>query len=151
MAEKSKGKSRRSSAADISRRFPNDPTTQWAHDVVDGRIVSGELARSAAQRHIKDLVDGPARGLHWDLDKANHAIGFFPAVLSITEGAKLGEPFNLLPWHTFVVGSLFGWRMASGRMRFRSAWLETGKGQAKSPLMALVVKRPAAFITGSLP
>jgi phage terminase large subunit-like protein len=130
--KKSTGRSRKSGSA------PNDPTTQWAHDVVDGRIVSGELARSAAQRHLIDLVDGPARGLHWDLEKANHAIGFFPAVLSITEGAKLGEPFNLLPWHTFVVGSLFGWRMASGRMRFRSAWLETGKGQAKSPLMAAI-------------
>lgn len=59
-------------------------------------------------------------------------------MLSITEGAKVGEPFNLLPWHTFCVGSLFGWRMASGRMRFRSGWLETGKGQAKSPLMAAI-------------
>ncbi len=58
--------------------------------------------------------------------------------MSITEGAKVGEPFNLLPWHTFCVGSLFGWRMASGRMRFRSGWLETGKGQAKSPLMAAI-------------
>jgi len=50
----------------------------------------------------------------------------------------VGQPFYLLPWHTFCVGSLFGWRMASGRMRFRSGWLETGKGQAKSPLMAAI-------------
>jgi phage terminase large subunit-like protein len=28
--------------------------------------------------------------------------------------------------------------MDSGRMRFRSGWLETGKGQAKSPLMAAI-------------
>lgn len=70
--------------------------------------------------------------------KAAHAFGFFPAVLSITEGAKVGAPFNLLPWHTFCVGNLFGWRTASGRMRFRSGWLETGKGQAKSPLMAAI-------------
>jgi phage terminase large subunit-like protein len=58
--------------------------------------------------------------------------------LMITEGAKVGEPFHLLPWQTFVVGSLFGWRRESGRMRFRSGWLETGKGQAKSPLMAAI-------------
>lgn len=55
---------------------------------------------------------------------------------TITEGAKVGQPFTLLPWHVFVAGSLFGWRKTSGRMRFRSAWLETGKGQAKSPFMA---------------
>nr|WP_281352869.1 terminase TerL endonuclease subunit [Mesorhizobium camelthorni] len=36
----------------------------------------------------------------------------------------------------FCTGNLFGWRKDSGRMRFRSAWVETGKGQAKSPWMA---------------
>lgn len=87
---------------------------------------------------MRDLVDGAARGLHWAPDRAEHAFGFFPSALTITEGAKVGEPFNLLPWHAFVVGSLFGWRKDSGRMRFRSGWLETGKGQAKSPLMAAI-------------
>jgi phage terminase large subunit-like protein len=106
--------------------------------VVNGQIVSGELARHAAERHLRDLIDGAARGLYWAPDRAEHAFGFFPNVLSITEGAKVGEPFNLLPWHTFCVGSLFGWRKDSGRMRFRSGWLETGKGQAKSPLMAAI-------------
>jgi phage terminase large subunit-like protein len=121
-----------------SARFPSDPTTRWAQDAVDGRFVAGELVRHAAERHLRDLKDGPKRGLHFDPARAAHALGFFPAVLSITAGAKAGQPFDPLPWHTFVVGSLFGWRKDSGRMRFRSAWLETGKGQAKSPLMAAV-------------
>jgi phage terminase large subunit-like protein len=115
-----------------------DPTTDWARDVVDGRILSGELVRYAAERHLRDLKDGPARGLHWRPEKAAHPLGFFPAVLSITAGAKVGEPFHPLPWHRFVIGSLFGWRKDSGRMRFRAGWLETGKGQAKSPLMAAI-------------
>lgn len=59
-------------------------------------------------------------------------------MLSITEGAKEGEPFTLLPWHLFTVGSIFGWRTAEGFIRFRFVWLETGKGQAKSPLMAAI-------------
>jgi len=117
---------------------PNDPTTRWAGDVVSGRILSGELARSAAERHLRDLRDGLARGLHWRPEKAAHALQFFPACLSITAGAKVGEPFSLLPWHEFTVGSLFGWVKDSGRLRFRNAWLETGKGQAKSPLMAAI-------------
>lgn len=117
---------------------PADPTTAWARDVVDGRILSGELVRYAAERHLRDLKDGPARGLHWRPEKAAHPLGFFPAVLSITAGAKVGEPFHPLPWHGFVIGSLFGWRKDSGRMRFRAGWLETGKGQAKSPLMAAI-------------
>jgi len=115
-----------------------DPTTAWARDAVDGKFVVGELVQHAAERHLRDLRDGPARGLHWVPDKAGHVLRFMPAVLSITEGAMVGRPFHPLPWHVFVAGSLFGWRMASGRMRFRSGWLETGKGQAKSPLMAAI-------------
>ena len=122
----------------ISARKPDDPTTAWTRDVVAGRIVAGELVRHAAERHLRDLKDSVRRGLHWQPERAAHALSFFPAVLMITEGAKVGEPFHLLPWHVFVVGSLFGWRRESGRMRFRSGWLETGKGQAKSPLMAAI-------------
>ena len=105
-------------------------------DAVGGRILGGSLVRHAAQRHLDDLKSGAARGLHWDRDSAERAIGFFPAVLTVTAGAAAGKPFDLLPWHVFVVGSLFGWRKESGRLRFRKGWLETGKGQAKSPLMA---------------
>jgi phage terminase large subunit-like protein len=104
--------------------------------VLAGRIVAGEHHAAAAERHLRDLKDGPSRGLHWRPELAGRAIGFPPAVLSITAGAHEGRPFNLLPWHLFCTGSLFGWRKDSGRMRFRSAWVETGKGQAKSPWMA---------------
>lgn len=119
-----------------SAEYPDDPTTRFAVDVVSGRIIAGELQCLAAERHLRDLRDGPKRGLCWRHERAARALGFFPAVLSITAGAKEGEPFNLLPWHVFTVGSLFGWHKDSGRLRFRRGWLETGKGQAKSPLMA---------------
>lgn len=112
-----------------------DRTTQYARDVASGKIVAGEFVRLAAARHLKDLRDGPKRGLKWDRAAADRAIDFFPAVLSITEGAKVGQAFNLLPWHLFVVGSIYGWRDKDGNRRFRFVWLETGKGQAKSPLM----------------
>ncbi len=115
-----------------------DPTTQWALDVVAGRIISGELGRLAAARHLNDLKTGADRGLWFDTESAARALRFFPATLTVTAGAKEGEPFVPLPWHRFVIGSLFGWKKTSGRLRFRRAWLETGKGQAKSPLMAAI-------------
>lgn len=117
---------------------PADPTTAYAQDAVSGRIVVGELVAAAAERHLRDLRDGAARGLHWRPERAARPLQFFPAVLTITAGAKVGQPFDPLPWHTFVIGSLFGWRKDSDRMRFRAGWLETGKGQAKSPLMAAI-------------
>lgn len=119
-----------------SQRFPNDPTSQWAHDAVSGKILVGELARYSAERHLRDLKDGKSRGLHWRPELAEHAIKFYPSVLTITAGAKAGEPFDLLPWTLFCAGNLFGWVSSSGRLRFRHGWFETGKGQAKSPFMA---------------
>ena len=84
------------------------------------------------------MRDGARRGIYWRPDAAAHALGFLPAVLAVTDGPSAGQPFHPLAWHTFVVGSIFGWRTATDRLRFRSAWLETGKGQAKSPLMAAI-------------
>lgn len=122
----------------ISARFPDDPTSQYADDVLAGRIVAGELQIAAAERHLRDLKDGGKRGLVWRPEKAAHALGFPPAILSVTAGLAEGRPFTLLPWQVFCTGSLFGWRKESGRMRFRSGWVETGKGQAKSPWMAAI-------------
>lgn len=110
----------------------HDPVTAWAKDALDEKIVVGELVAAAAERHLRDLRDGPSRGLYWSVEAATRPLRFLPAMLSITEGAKVGHPFDPLPWHVFCAGSLFGWRRASGRMRFRSGWLETGKGQAKA-------------------
>ncbi|MGB6230829.1 MAG: terminase TerL endonuclease subunit [Litorimonas sp.] len=115
-----------------------DRTTRYARDVVLGKIVAGRYVRLQAERHLRDLKEGKARGLTWDRAAAERAIGFFPAVLTISEGMKEGDPFELLPWHVFVVGSIFGWKDVNGLRRFRFVWLETGKGQAKSPLMAAI-------------
>lgn len=119
-----------------ARPAADDAATLYACDVLDGKIVAGELVRASCARHLKDLDGGAARGLTFDVGAAKHHCGFFPAVLTVTEGIAAGKPFTLLPWHSFVVASLFGWQRSDGFRRFRMAWMETGKGQAKSPLMA---------------
>lgn len=112
-----------------------DPVTAWAQGAVRGDFVVGELVRHAAERHLRDLRDAEARGYYWRPELAKRVIDFFPAVFTITDGPKSGQPFTLIPWMTFCAGSLMGWVNADGRWRFRQAWWETGKGQAKSPLM----------------
>lgn len=110
-----------------------DPTTAWAEAAVRGDFVVGELVRYSAERHLRDLRD--LRGYHWRPELAQRAIDFFPSVFTITDGPKAGQPFHLLPYHVFCVGSLMGWVTAEARWRFRSGYIETGKGQAKSPMM----------------
>lgn len=116
-----------------------DPTTAWAKAAVEGKLfTAGELVRHAAERHLRDIRDGERRGLYWRPEEAAHFLEFLPAVFQVTDGPAAGEPFYPLEWHTFVGGSLFGWRTSTNRWRFRTGWLETGKGQAKSPLMGAI-------------
>lgn len=113
-----------------------DPVTAWAQGAVRGDFVVGDLVRHAAERHLRDLRDGERRGIYWRPDAAQRVLDFFPSLFTITDGPAAGKPFNLLPYQVFCAGSIMGWHNADGRWRFRSAWIETGKGQAKSPLMA---------------
>lgn len=115
---------------------PADPVTAWAEAAVRGEFVTGDLVRHAAERHLKDLRDAAHRGYYWRPELAQRVLDFFPSLFTITDGPAAGKPFHLLPYHVFCAGSLMGWVNADGRWRFRSAWIETGKGQAKSPLMA---------------
>lgn len=112
------------------------PTTQYALDVVAGKIVAGPIVRGACRRHLDDLKNGAARGLRFDEDRANHALNFFPAVLRLSGGDFEGEPFHLHPAQQFIIGSLFGWLNKDGYRRFRVAYIEMAKGSGKSPMLA---------------
>lgn len=112
-----------------------DPTTAWAQAAVRGDFVVGELVRHAAERHLRDLRDAASRGYYWRPELAQRALNFFPSLFTITDGPAQGKPFDLIPYQVFCVGSLMGWVNAEARWRFRSGYIETGKGQAKSPMM----------------
>ncbi|AEK63192.1 terminase large subunit [Collimonas fungivorans] len=114
----------------------SDRATEYARSVIAAQIVAGPDIRAACQRHLNDLAQGSKRGLCWDLEAAQHAIGFFEDVLCLNGGQFEGKPFEVLPWQAFVIGCLFGWKGADGFRRFRVAYVETAKGSGKSPLAA---------------
>lgn len=117
---------------------------QYALDVDSGRIVAGPLVRLAAERHLRDRhaaakKSGHPLGLFFHEAAANHIIEFFEGVLRLPDTLDdAGEPipFLLTPANTFIVGSIFGWKMPTGYRRFREAYIEEGKGNAKTPLAA---------------
>mgnify|MGYP005836044673 CR=1 FL=1 len=114
----------------------DDPVTRYAQEVCSGARIAGPDIRNACARHLRDLKEGPARGLVWDVEESNKAQRFYRNVLKLNGGQFEGLPFVLLPWQAFIVGSLFGWKAGDGTRRFRSAYVETGKGSGKSPLAA---------------
>lgn len=114
----------------------DDPVTAWARAVASGAVVAGPHIRNAARRHLDDLANGPSRGLTWDPAAADRATRFFPTVLRLAGGKFEGKPFELHASQQFKIGSLFGWKRADGKRRFRRAYIEEGKGNGKSPLAA---------------
>lgn len=126
----------RASSTKTPARAP-DRATQYARDVTDGRIVAGPHVRAACRRHLADLNAQHVRGWRWDLEDAEKAIAFFEGYLKLNGGQFEGLPFTLLPWQAFIVGSLFGWKIAdTGHRRYKIAFIETAKGSGKSPLAA---------------
>jgi phage terminase large subunit-like protein len=107
-------------------------------------IVAGPHVRAACQRHLADRVlaahrGGHPRGLAFVPAAADVAIGFYEKVLRLPDtrdAAGDPKPFRLEPALAFIVGSLTGWIGADGYRRYREAYIEMGKGNAKTPLLA---------------
>lgn len=121
--------------------LPDDPATQYAVDVRDGRIVAGPHVRNACRRHLRDLdrQGTPEFPYTWHTELVDGEYGivsFFRRALTLNGGEHEGKPFVPEPWQAFVLGSLFGWVGEDGYRRFRLAFIETGKGSGKSPLAA---------------
>lgn len=109
-----------------------DRATAYAKAVKAVKISAGPWVRLACERHLRDLKERKKSGLVWNLDRAEKAIDFFSEVLILEDG----RPFKLEPYQCFIVGSLFGWYGVDGFRRFRTAYVEMGKGSGKSPLAA---------------
>src|SRR3990172_2430647 len=129
---------------------PPHPVTQYALDVVAGRIVAGELVRKACERHLTDLSND--RGLWFDEAAATKAISFaglfrhYKGDLAKEDGGK-GAFIRWQAWQAFVIGAAFGWKRADGLRRFRSVYLEVAKKNGKT-LMGAVIALLLTFFDG---
>jgi phage terminase large subunit-like protein len=128
---------------------------------VAGEIVAGRYVVAACQRHRTDLaragyddhgqpMPAPSGDLRspisdlraaaaapvWSESIAEAYLGFFEEVLYLKEDT----PFRLDEFQAFIIGSLFGWHtrdeLGQLRRRFRTAYIEIGKANGKTPLAA---------------
>jgi phage terminase large subunit-like protein len=124
-----KTKARPTKRVTAKRALSTDRATAYARDVVSEEIVAGPLVRKSCARHLNDIRHQTERGLVWDSGESERVCDFFPQVLTLEDD----RPFELLPFQCFIVGSLFGWKTASGFRRFRTGYVEIGKGNGKTP------------------
>lgn len=123
---------------DANPRVPGDlqhPAEKYAREAAAGKIVVSRWVKLAAKRHLRDLADGPKRGLRFDRAAGQCAIDFF-SLLHHSKGKWAGTVIELQPWQQFIVWCIFGWKRADGARRFRTAYVEIAKKNGKSTLAA---------------
>lgn len=109
-----------------------DPATQYAKDVVQGKLVAGKLVRLACQRHLRDMETAHERGLWFDESEVYRVEEFFREFCRHSKGELAGQPVILAPWQVFRLGSIFGWKREDGWRRFRTAYNQVARKNGKS-------------------
>ena len=123
-----------------------DRVTQYAVDVVEGRIVAGRYAILACQRHLDDLEKSKLAPYKYefDIEKANDILDF-AETLTIAEGEE-EIPVNLEGFQVFILGSLNGWvTKGTGYRRFRTSYIQLGRQNGKSFLNGILGTYYGAF------
>ena len=111
-----------------------DRTTQYARDVVDGKIENvGNRVLQACERHLEDLEKSklaPYR-YYFDTEEANNIIDY--AENLVLAEAEEYQTVECYPFQCFILGSLNGWRVKDkGYRRFRTSYVQLGRQNGKS-------------------
>ena len=133
--------------------------TQYAQEVVDGRIVACKWVRLACKRHLADIARQGEEGFPylWNpelLDRkgktyrpAQRICGFaelMPHVKGDWAGAE--QLIHLEAWQVFILASIFGWVHAvTKRRRFTKADIYVPRKNAKSTIAAVIGLYMLAF------
>ena len=120
-----------------------DPTTNYAEEVVSGKIEACRLVRLSCQRHLDDLK----KTWRYKFDpKAAERFFKFCKYLKHYKGASAGQPFELEPWQKFVFGSIYGWLDERGAWRFKTAYIEIPRKNGKTTMAAAGALYDSGFI-----
>lgn len=129
-----------------------DIATQYASEVVAGKIIACKWHRLACKRHLVDLERIGTDGFPyvWNpLLQNKKGLNFRPAervckfaeIMPHIKGdwAAAGQLIKLEPWQVFVLASIFGWvHIFTFKRRFRGADVIVPRKNAKSTIAAVI-------------
>lgn len=116
-----------------------DRCTQYATDVVEGKITAGEYVKLACQRHLDDIEKSKAAPYryYFSVEKSEEIINFAEE-LTIAEGEE-NENIIAYPFQCFILGSLNGWRTKEkDYRRYRTSYVQLGRQNGKSFINAIL-------------
>jgi phage terminase large subunit-like protein len=115
--------------------LPHVEAMRWyVRAVLSGDIPACKWVKRACERYENDLREGR---FSFDDQAAERACKFI-SLLPHTKGkwAKGKNRLKLEPWQSFVLCQIFGWKRPDGTRRFREAYIEVPRKNAKSTIAA---------------
>ena len=109
---------------------------KYIKDVATGKVVVCEWVKLAIKRQEEDLL---RNDIYFDEDAANHYLNF-SAKCKYTKGdlASQGKRIELTPQQVFRYWVMMGWKVPSGKRRFRKIYFEVARKNGKSEEAAIL-------------
>lgn len=115
-----------------------DRVTQYALDVVNGRVLAGELLTTVGcNRHLVDLNRQGDEDFPYIFNE--EALNGLLVFASVVPEPKTGKPQPLMDWEVFILGSLVAWqRTGTPGFRFRRAIVSVARTNGKTYIAAIL-------------
>ena len=107
---------------------------QYAYDCIDDKIVSCKKHKWACERFLKDIQKENYK-YRWNEEKAEKIVKWF-TYLRHSKGILAGQPIMLTTWQKFILCQIYGWEDSAGTRRFKKAFTEVARKNAKTQMQA---------------
>lgn len=113
---------------------------QYCNNCIEDKIISGAKHKQSCNRFLKDLERIGTEDFEWSWDEEEvRLIVLWFSKLKHSKGILAGTKIQLTIWQKFIVCQIYGWVDKDGNRRFKKAFIEVGRKNAKSQLLAGVL------------
>ena len=108
----------------------------YCERVISGEITSCKKLKKVCERLLREIKDG-YKQWRFDRERAERPVEFIENFCHIPSG-KLGKPFILEDYERAWVEAMFGFVDEDGNRRFREVFIEVGRKNGKTSLVAAI-------------
>lgn len=126
---------------DVIRKY-NDDSMQYCLDVLENKIIAGELIQLACLRHLNDLkkIGNEDFPYTYSVGKAEGIVNFAELIPDVNDSA--GSTFKLARYERFILQQLDAWRdIRTGGARFKTIYLSMARSNGKTQLASIIALR----------
>lgn len=112
----------------------------YAQSIIEGSILACKKHIAACQRFLDDVERIPNGDFPYDFDVDElYKFNTWSSMFKHTKGVLAGQKIELTDFQLFVVANIFCWKHKdTGLRRFRKAYIQLARKNAKSQLLALI-------------